>query len=89
MLFALLRGAPNRVYHVCDDSRLRLGEYLDLAARLYGLPPPPRVPLAEASALSPMRASFLRESRRLDNRRLRAELGVVLHYPDVAQGLRG
>ena len=89
VLFALLRGASNRVYHVCDDSRLRLGEYLDLAARLYGLPQSPRVPLAEASALSPMRASFLRESRRLDNGRLHAELGVVLRYPDVVQGLRG
>ena len=89
--FALFRGAPNRLYHSCDDSRLKLGEYMDLAARLYRLPPPPRVPLADAAAagVSDLRASFLRESRRLDNARLRAELGFVLRYPDVSDGLRG
>ena len=91
ILFALMRGAPNRVYHASDDTRMRLGEYLDLAARVYGLPPPPRLPLALApgAGVSPLALSFLRESRQLDNHRLRAELGVALRHADVVHGLRG
>ena len=89
VVFALLRGAPNRVYHACDDTRMRMGEYFDLAARLYGLPKPPRASLAEVAAVSPLRASFLRESRQLDNARLHTELGVTLRHPDVARGLLG
>ncbi len=91
VLFALLRGSPNRIYHACDDTRMRLGEYLDLAASVYGLPRAPRLPLALAldAGLSPLALSFLRESRQLDNRRLRGELGVALRHADVAHGLRG
>ncbi|WP_298288466.1 SDR family oxidoreductase [Thiomonas sp.] len=89
-LLALERAAPGRVYNVCDDSELRMGDYADLAADLYGLPRPPRVARAQAQAagLSPMMLSFLRESRRLDNTRMKAELGVRLRYPTVTQGLR-
>ncbi len=31
--------------------------------------------------------SYLQESRRLDNRKMLKELGVKLHYPDLAAGL--
>ena len=41
---ALWRGRPQRVYNVSDDSELKMGDYFDLAADLYGLPRPPRVP---------------------------------------------
>ncbi|MGA8009254.1 MAG: SDR family oxidoreductase [Thiomonas sp.] len=88
-LLALDRAAPGRVYNVCDDSVLRMGDYFDLAADLYGLPRPPRVARADAQAagLSPMMLSFMRESRRLDNTRMKAELRATLRYPDVALGL--
>ncbi|MDD4888170.1 MAG: SDR family oxidoreductase [Thiomonas sp.] len=89
-MLALDRAAPGRVYNVCDDSALRMGDYFDLAADLYGLPRPPRVTRADAPAagLSPMMLSFMRESRRLDNTRMKAELRAALRYPDVARGLR-
>ena len=88
-LLALERAAPGRCYNVCDDSVLRMGDYIDLAADLYALPRPPRVPRAqlEAAGLGPMRLEFLRESRRLDNTRMKAELGVRLRHPRVEQGL--
>jgi len=88
-LLALERAAPGRVYNVCDDSSLRMGDYFDLAAELYGLPRPPRVARDEAQAagLSPMMLSFMRESRRLDNTRMKAELRAALRYPDVKLGL--
>ena len=71
-----------------DDARLKMGDYFDLAADLYGLPRPPRISLAAArEQLSPMLLSFMQESRQLDNRRLKQELGLVLRYPTPEQGL--
>jgi nucleoside-diphosphate-sugar epimerase len=85
---ALRRGRANRVYNAADDSRLKLGDYLDLVADRLNLPRPPRATRREAeAALDPARASFLSESRRLDNRRLRRELGLRLRYPSVEVGL--
>lgn len=85
---ALLRGRPQRVIHVCDDTELRMGDYFDLAADLCGLPRPPRISRAEAvQRLSPMQMSFLSESRRLVNRRLKDELRLTLRHPSVATGL--
>ncbi len=86
---ALWRGRPQRVYHASDDSQLKMGDYFDLAAALLGMPRPPRLPRAQlAQLLSPTQMSFLRESRRLDNARLKNELGLRLAYPTPAQGLR-
>ena len=86
---ALWRGAAQRVYHASDDSDMKMGDYFDLAADLYGLPRPPRLPRSTAQAALPLTLlSFMGESRRLDNTRLRRELRLRLHYPTVAQGLR-
>lgn len=87
-LAALWRGLPQRIYHASDDSRLKMGDYFTLAARIYGLPPPPRIDRAQAAGqLSAMQMSFMSESRQLDNRRLKRELRLALHYPTVEQGL--
>lgn len=88
-LAALWRGRPQRAYNVSDATELKMGDYFDLAADLYGLPRPPRVPRSEAHRqLSLMLLSFMSESRRLDNQRMLQELGVRLRYPSVAEGLR-
>jgi nucleoside-diphosphate-sugar epimerase len=85
---ALWRGKPQRVYNASDDSELKMGDYFDLAADLYGLPRPPRVPRSTAQEKLPlMLLSFMGESRRLDNRRMKDELRLVLRYPSVASGL--
>jgi nucleoside-diphosphate-sugar epimerase len=86
---ALCRGRPQRAVNASDDSELRMGDYFDLAADLHGLARPPRLSRAEAAALlSPLQMSFLGESRRLVNRRLKEELGVVLRHATVTEGLR-
>ena len=86
---ALWRGKPQRTYHASDDSQLKMGDYFDFAADLLGLPHPPRLPrLALAQVLSPVQMSFLAESRRLCNTRLKTELGLALHYPTPLQGLQ-
>jgi nucleoside-diphosphate-sugar epimerase len=85
---ALCRGWSQRVVNVCDDTQLAMGDYFDLAADLAGLPRPRRVARADAAAeLSPMQLSFMSESRRLHNRRLKQELGLRLRYPTVKEGL--
>jgi nucleoside-diphosphate-sugar epimerase len=85
---ALHCALPGRVYHACDDSELKMGEYFDLIADKFGLPHPPRVTRAEAEeCLSPGLLSFLRESRRLENRRMKRELHVNLRYPTVEEGI--
>jgi nucleoside-diphosphate-sugar epimerase len=87
-LAALWRGKPQRIYNVNDDSALKMGEYFDLAADLYGLPRAPRISRAQAQEqLSPMLLSFMSESRRMDNQRLKRELQMTLHYPTVLEGL--
>ena len=86
---ALHRGRPQRIVNACDDSMLRMGEYFDLAADIHGLPRPQRIARAQAQAIfSAAQMSFLSESRRLDNRRLKRELRVALHHPTPAEGLR-
>ena len=87
-VLALWRGKAQRSYNVNDDSTLQMGEYMDLAADLFGLPRPPRVARAQATEqLSPMLLSFMSESRRMVNTRMKRELRLKLEYPTVALGL--
>lgn len=85
---ALFRAAPNRVYHAVDDSDLKMGDYFDLVADSFNLPRPPRLPRAGLVKLvSPMLLSFMSESRRLTNGRIKYELGARLIYATAAQGV--
>ena len=80
---ALEDDAPEGAYNACDDTRMKMGDWLDLVADTAGLPRPPRVArtaLAEAN-------EFMNESRRLDNARMKKVLGVKLLYPTVHEGL--
>jgi len=89
-LAALWRGKPQRISNVCDDTQLLMGDYFDLAADLYQLPRPPRVARSIATEQLPlMLLSFMSESRRLDNQRMKKELKLALRYPTVADGLCG
>ncbi len=86
---ALWRARPQRVYNTSDDTCLKMGDYFDLAADLFGLPRPPRLARAAATAQLPLGLlSFMGESRRLDNTRLKRELKLALRYPTVTQGLQ-
>lgn len=87
-VLALWRGLPQRNVNVVDDTELKMGDYFDLAADLYGMPRPPRVARDAAGDQLPlMLLSFMSESRRLHNQRMKQELGLRLRYPTVAQGL--
>jgi nucleoside-diphosphate-sugar epimerase len=86
---ALRRGRHQRVLNIADDSALLMGDYFDLVADRFALTRPQRVTRSEAAALlSPTQLSFLGESRRLLNTRMKRELRVALRYPTVADGIR-
>ncbi|MCH8619138.1 sugar nucleotide-binding protein [Undibacterium sp. TS12] len=85
---ALFRAAPNRVYHAVDDSELKMAAYFDLVADAFELPRPPRLPRDElAQQVSPVLLSFMSESRRMSNERIKTELGARLLYASVADGV--
>jgi len=87
-VLALWRGRGQRNVNVVDDTQLMMGDYFDLAADLYGLPRPPRVARAAAGDRLPlMLLSFMSESRRLTNQRLKDELRLTLRHPTVREGL--
>jgi len=85
---ALWRGKPQRAYNVNDDAALKMGDYFDAAAALYGLPLPPRISRARAEVeMGAMQLSFMSESRRMVNARMKQELGLRLHFASVLDGL--
>lgn len=87
---ALWRARPRRTINVVDDTEMKMGDYFDFAAGLYGLPRPPRVARDAARDQLPLvLLSFMSESRRLRNRRMKDELRLRLRHPTVAEGLRG
>ena len=87
---AIWLARPQRVYNVNDDTCLKMGDYFDSAADLYGLDRPPRVPRTELqNSVSAMQLSFMSESRRMRNERMKQELRLLLAYPSVHDGLRG
>jgi nucleoside-diphosphate-sugar epimerase len=85
---ALFIGARARVYNAVDDSAMKMGDYFDRVADRCRLPRPPRLERAALqAAVSPQQYSFMSESRRLANRRLKRELRVRLRFPTVDAAL--
>lgn len=82
---ALRYAKPNRVVHAVDEDEMKMGNYFDAVADAFKLPRPPRLSRAEVQrAVSPMMWSFMNESRRLTNNRMKQELKVRLRYPTLA-----
>jgi nucleoside-diphosphate-sugar epimerase len=85
IMAALRHGKPNRAYHASDDSRMKMGDYLDAVADAHHLRQPPRVTREKAQRMLPdSLLSFMNESRQLSNERMKTELKVKLAYPTVA-----
>jgi nucleoside-diphosphate-sugar epimerase len=85
---AAQRGRPGAVYNISDGHPTTMTDYFNRVADALGLERPPQISLAQArTELSAGMQSYLAESKRLDNRRMREDLGVELRYPDLVQGL--
>ena len=81
VIAALWLGRPNRAYNVNDDSAMKMGAWFDAVADAYHLPRPPRVSWEDAEhQIAPMLLSYMSESRRLSNARMKRELRLRLRY---------
>ena len=81
VIAALFHGKANRAYNVTDDAQMKMGDWCDAVADSFQLPRPPRVTREEAARrVAPLLFSFMSESRRLANRRMKQELRVRLAY---------
>jgi nucleoside-diphosphate-sugar epimerase len=78
---ALFHAKPNRAYNVTDDAEMQMGGWFDAVADAFQLPRPPRVSWEEAEGrIAPLLLSYMSESRRLSNARMKRELRVRLRY---------
>ena len=88
VIAALNHAAPGRAYNAVDDVPQKMGDYFDLVADRHGLQRPPRVARSEAARVIPENLlSFMSESRRLSNHRIKRELRFRLRYPSVHDGI--
>lgn len=80
----LSRGGNTRIYNASDDSELKMGEYFKLVAQAHRLPVPSFISRQQAERMLPTNLlSFMNESRRMVNRRMKTELRVRLTYANV------
>lgn len=88
-LAAADRGQHGAIFNVCDGHPLTMMHYFSILAELAGLPAPRAITMADAKTkLSPGMLSYVQDSRRIDNKKLRNELGVELRFANARIGLR-
>lgn len=82
-ILCIFRGGSQRIFNACDDTELKMADYFDLVADHRKLPRPPRVDKETLKTMvSPQLLSFMQESRRISNDRLR-EIGFKFFYLTV------
>lgn len=87
-LAAMHHPAPGDTYNISDGHPSTMTDYFNQVADAAGLPRPPQISLAQANKhFSPELLSYLSESKRIDNTRMREELGIQLAYPTLKEGL--
>lgn len=78
---------PGRAYNVADDEPCPPQDVIAYAASLLKTEPPPEIPFDQAE-LSAMAKSFFMDSKRVNNTRVKEELGYLFLYPDYRIGLK-
>ena len=85
---AMARGVPGSAYNVSDGHPSNMVDYFNRIADRAGLPRPPTLDREQAEReLTPGMLGYMQESKRLNNERMRRELGIELRYPDLEAGL--
>ncbi|MFK5926186.1 MAG: NAD-dependent epimerase/dehydratase family protein [Desulfuromusa sp.] len=87
-LAAMERGEAGDIFNVCDGQESSMSEYFMAVADMYALPQPAQLSWSEAEkVMNPLTFSFLKESRRMSNRKLLEKLAIKLRYPTLEEGL--
>ena len=84
---AMAKPSPGRIYNVADNLPAPSADLVTYACALMKIEPPPEIPFEEA-VLSPMAREFWADNKRIDNSRIKTELGVKLAYPTYREGLK-
>ncbi|MDP7425562.1 MAG: SDR family oxidoreductase [Rhodospirillales bacterium] len=88
LIASINQPSPGQIYNLCDDEAAEQQVVEAYAAELLGIEPPPLVPFDEAiREMSPIAKTFWQDNRRVDNARIKNELGVKLIYPTYREGL--
>ncbi len=87
-LAAMEKGEPGDIFNVCDGEESSMSHYFQSVAKLYDLPQPKQLSWAEAErVMNPLTFSFLKETRRMSNRKMLEKLEIELLYPTLEAGL--
>ncbi len=85
---AMRKNLPRTIYNVSDGHPLLMSEYFQSIARAFNYPAPPFISMAEAEKrLSANFLSYLKESRKIDNTKMRHEFNIELHHPDAHEAI--
>ncbi len=87
LIASMAQHNPGQAYNVADDVPAPSHEVISHACKLLGRPEPPLIPFENAD-LAPMARSFYKDHKRIDNTRIKEELGVQLKYPSYREGLQ-
>ncbi len=88
LMASIAQPNPGQIYNLCDDEAAEQQEVEAYAAGLLGIEPPPLVQFDDAlKDMSPIAKTFWQDNRRVDNARIKNELGVSLIYPTYREGL--
>ncbi|VAW87916.1 Nucleoside-diphosphate-sugar epimerases [hydrothermal vent metagenome] len=86
---ALNTSKSTAIFNVSDGNPGSISQYFKEVALTFNLPPPPEISWEAAQQmLSPGMLSYLRESKRIESRLIKRELGITLCYPTLASGLK-
>ena len=85
----LEKGGSGEIYNVTDGHPGTMTDYFTTVARYAGLPPPPEIDMRQAECeMSAGMMSYLRESRRISNRKMIDLLRIELRYATLEDGLK-
>jgi nucleoside-diphosphate-sugar epimerase len=85
---AAKKGRDGDIFNVSDGHPSSMTTYFNACADALGYPRQPQVTMEEArQVMSPLMYSYVSESRVVDSRRMREQLGISLRYPTIAEGL--
>jgi len=88
-LAAMEKGEDGDIFNVSDGQQSTMSEYFTAVADLHNLPRPRQISMAEAEQeMNPLMLSYLKESRRMENRRMKEKLEIELLFPTLSAGLK-
>ena len=88
LIASMTNREPGEVYNVCDDEPASQSDIVEYSCKILGIKPPAFISFEEAKKkMSPMTLSFWKDNRRVDNTKIKNNLGVSLLYPTYRAGL--